>query len=91
MEKIYVVKYYGGSHDDYHEVIIFATHERTKATRYVTKFNKILNKWKSHYQQFEDGEPEFSWIKKEHIQKHFLRWFQLRSITKCYYDEIELR
>lgn len=91
MNKIYVVKYCGGSYDDYYSTIIFATLKKSTATKYVTKFNKILGKWKSHYSQYETEEMGFRWIKKEYIEKHFFRWDALRSISKCYYDEIEMR
>jgi len=91
MEKIYVVKYCGGSYESYYDVIIFATMKKSVATKYVTKFNRILKKWKEHYTQFEEVEMGFSWIKKEHVGSHFNRWWSLREVTKCYMDEIELR
>ena len=92
MNKIYLVKYCGGGHDNYYETIVFATNKKSTATKYVTKFNKILKKWKKHYKQYEtkiDG--LFSWIADEHIEKHFLRWNALRNIGKCYWIEIEIR
>ena len=40
--KIYIVKYYGGSYEDYYETIIFATTNKSKAYKYRTRFNQIL-------------------------------------------------
>jgi len=91
MEKIYLVKYCGGSHDDYYTVTIFATTKKSTATKYVTKFNRILKKWNKYYSQFESNEFGFPWIKKEHVEEHFDRWNSLKRITNCYYEEIEVR
>jgi len=92
MNKIYVVKYCGGSYDDYYNVIIFATAKKSIATKYVTKFNRILKNWKEYYKQFEeDSELGFGWIKKEYVESHFNRWYNLQNITKCYYEEIQVR
>jgi len=52
MDKIYLVKYCGGSYDDFYIVTIFATTKKSTATKYVTRFNKILKKWKEYYSQF---------------------------------------
>jgi len=91
MSKIYLVKYFGGSYDDFYTVTIFATEKKSTAAKYVTRFNKILKKWKKYYSQFEDKEYEYAWIKDEHIDPHFDRWHSLRNITRCYYDEVEVR
>ena len=53
MKKIYIVRYCGGSYDDWYESNVFVTDKKTTATKYVTKFNKTLKKWKNHYKQFE--------------------------------------
>ncbi|WP_379953309.1 hypothetical protein [Dokdonia sp. R78006] len=91
MKKIYIVKYCGGSHDDWYSADVFVTDKKTTATKYVTKFNKILKKWKEHYKQYEENILEnMNWIKDEHLE-HFERWNDLQNITKCYCDEIELR
>ena len=91
MEKIYLVRCYGGSYDDYYDAVIFATTKKTTATKYATKFNRILKKWKEYYSQFEDKEIGFNWIKQEYVEQHFRRWNSLRNITKCYYQELTLR
>ena len=89
--KIYLVKYCGGSYDDYYSVVIFATAKKPTATKYVTRFNRILKKWKQYYSQFENSDNGFKWIKDQHIEKHFDRWDRLRNITKCYYEEVSVR
>lgn len=90
-KSIYLVKYEGGDHDGYYDVIIFATQNLNIAKKYIAKFNKILRKWKKHYKQYETKQFGFNWIKEEHTQQHFDRWYQLRNISKAYYIEIEVR
>ena len=91
MNKIYVVKYCGGDYDEYQSVVIFATTNKRIAVQYTNKFNHILKKWKDYYKQFEGNDMGFVWIKDEHVEQHFYRWNRLRYITKCYYEEIEVR
>ena len=89
---MYLVKYCGGSYDDYYTAEIFVTTKKTTATKYVTRFNKLLKKWKEHYKQFEgDSGCGFKWIKDEYVEKHFNRWNSLRNINKCYWIEIDAR
>ena len=91
MKKMYIVRYCGGSYDDWYEDNVFVTTKKSTATKYVTKFNKILKKWKEHYKQYEGKEFGMDWIKDEYVEQHFHRWNSLRKITECYWDEIELR
>lgn len=91
MDKIYLVKYCGGSYEDYYDTIIFATNKKSRATKYVTKFNKILKKWKLYYKQYETNEMGFPWIKNEYVQKYFNRWNMLNNITRCYFVEVPIR
>lgn len=91
MEVIYIVKYCGGSYEDYYNTIIFATRKKTTATKYVTKFNRILKKWKDYYKQFENNEMGMVWINKDFANNHFDRWYSLQNITRCYYEEIKVR
>lgn len=91
MENMYLVKYCGGSYDDYYSTVIFATNNKKLATKYITKFNSILKKWKNYYSQFEDKKDVFNWIKEEYVNQHFNRWNSLRDISKCYYEEIKVR
>ena len=87
----YLVRYCGGSYDDYYSAVIFVTNKKTTATKYVTKFNRILKKWKNYYKQFENNKYGFKWIADEHIESHFQRWNSLQRITKCYYEEVSFR
>ena len=92
MDKIYLVRYYGGSYEDSWDSVIFATTKKTTATKYVTKFNRILKKWKDYYKQFEDNKyGVMQWLKDEHIERHFYRWNNLQRISKCYYEEVSVR
>lgn len=88
---MYIVRYCGGSYDDWYESNIFVTDKKSTATKYVTKFNKSLKKWKNHYKQYEVKRFGIDWLKDEHIYKHFNRWNSLRIIDKCYWVEIEVR
>jgi len=91
MKKIYIVRYCGGSYDDWYESNVFVTDKKTTATKYVTKFNKTLKKWKNHYKQFEGKELGWNWIKEEYVEQHFNRWNSLQNIKNCYWSEIEFR
>ena len=87
----YLVRYCGGSYDDYYSAVIFVTNKKSTATKYVTKFNRVLKKWKDYYKQFESNKYGFNWIADEHIESHFERWNSLQNITKCYYEEVPFR
>jgi len=91
MKKMYIVRYCGGSYDDWYEANVFVTDKKTTATKYVTKFNKTLKKWKKYYSQFESKELGITWIKDEYVEQHFNRWNSLGNIDNCYWNEIELR
>jgi len=49
----YLVRYCGGSYDDYYSAVVFVTNKKSTATKYCFKFNKALKKWKGYYEQFE--------------------------------------
>ena len=91
MKKMYIVRYCGGSYDDWYEANVFVTDKKTTATKYVTKFNKMLKKWTKHYKQFESKELGMNWIKEEYVEQHFNRWDSLQNINSCYWSEIEFR
>lgn len=88
---MYIVKYSTGSYSDYREIDIFVTLKKSKATKYVTKFNKILKKYKDHYKQYEEPMVEsMNWIKDIHIQ-YYERWSMLNETNNCFWIEIEER
>lgn len=89
--KYYLVRYYGGSYDDSYDEVLFITDKKSRATKYCTKFNKLLKKWTQYYEQFETTKYGMKWIADEYIEKHFERWHQLRNISKCYYREVDYR
>lgn len=93
MEKIYIVRYYGGSYDNHYEVLLFATTKKSIATKYVTKFNTILEKWKTYYSQFEEDKYGIGikQLKDEYIEEYYDRWSSLRNVSRCYYDELNVR
>jgi len=38
----YLVRYCGGSYDDYYSAVVFVTNKKSTATKYCSKFNKAL-------------------------------------------------
>ena len=92
INKIYIVKYYGGSYEDYYETIIFATTKKSKAYKYRARFNRILKKWKKYYSQYETRNiAGISWIGEQFVNKCYTRWRSLSRISQCNVQEIELR
>lgn len=92
MTSYYLVRYYGGSYEDSFDVVVFATNKKTTATKYCTKFNKLLKKWKEHYKQFETTKFGcMTWIADEHVETKFYRWNRLQKISRCYYEVVSVR
>lgn len=91
MKTIYLIKYSVGSYEDYKEITVFATAVKKVATKYVTKANKILKKWKDYYSQFEDNRIGIKWIKEEYIEKYYNRWSSIKAVNRFYWEEIEVR
>lgn len=89
--KIYLCCYSTGCYDDYRVIIVFATTNKSKASRWVSKFNKILKKWSYYYSQFEDDKSIINWIKDEYVDKYFDRWNRIRGINNAYMEAVELR
>lgn len=90
-DKIYIVKYSEGSYEDYLENIIFATINKSTATKYVTRYNKILKKWTEYYSQFEEIKSGINWIKKEFVETKYNRWNYLRELNGCFWEEVKIR
>ena len=89
---MYIVKYSTGEYEDYHEVCLFVTEKKINATKYVTKFNSILRRWKQYLSKYEHIEyGNYKWIKEEYIEKWYSRWSSIRQTNKCWYEEIEVR
>lgn len=91
MEKMYLIKCSTGCYDDYRSHSIFVTSVKSRATKYVTRFNKTKKKWVKYYSQFEERKNGMTWIKDEFAEQHFERWIWLREINECWFEEIEIR
>ena len=88
----YLVRYSGGSYEDAFDVVVFATNKKATATKYCTKFNKLLKKWQNYYKQFETKKYGImTWIADEHIDTKFYRWNRLQNINRCYYEVVSVR
>ena len=90
-KKIYIVKYCGWNYDEAFFNNLFVTSKKNTAIKYVTKFNRILKKWKEHYKQYETIKFGLVTIKDEHFEKRFDRWNYLRNIDRCFFSEIDVR
>lgn len=93
MNKLYLVTYSTGSYDDYFEVKVFATANKDIATKWIDRFNSILNKWKEYYKQYENTntQPGYEWIEDKYVDLYFDRWYMSRKLNKAFFEEIELR
>jgi hypothetical protein len=92
MTSYYLVRYYGGSYEDDFNVVVFATNKKSTATKYCTKFNRMLKKWQDYYKQFETKKYGImTWIADEHIDTKFYRWNKLKKISRCYYEVVLVR
>lgn len=82
-EYCYLVTYSVGSHCDYFEHNIFVTKDYEVAKNYVEKFNKILKKSISYYDQFRDTIWDDN--VKQYIQN---RYCQLHEINRATFYKI---
>ena len=89
--EIFLVRCSYGSYDDYLEKVIFVTENKSKAVKYVRKYNAILKKWKEYYSQYEEPLYTYKWIKKEFVNQYFDRWNKLQRLNKCSFEKIEVR
>jgi uncharacterized protein YnzC (UPF0291/DUF896 family) len=89
--KAYLVQKVHGSFYEAYSRNIFATTSKENAEKYIEKFNRLLEKWKEYYSQFEEKEEGgVPWLKEKYMDK-FRRWEQISDIIKCKYVEIEIR
>lgn len=89
--KIYIAKYSTGEYEGYTEYIVFASTNKSKVTKWCTKFNKILKKWNEYYDVYCEDVFGVKWIKDEYSIKYFQRWYKLHNTNKAYYEETEIR
>jgi hypothetical protein len=87
-EKMYLVKYSTGSYEDYHQVVLFVTHSKDKADKYVEKFNRILNYWKDIVQSCEDenGYPVHTTS-----ESLYDRYYDIIEMGHSFIEEVEVR
>jgi hypothetical protein len=90
MGKIYIVGYSKGSYSDYQEINIFATSKKSTATKYVTRFNKILKQLEEDNKKFEKPNDFMNWIKDDCFQ-YYRRWSEVREINNAFWEELNLR
>ena len=89
---MYLVKYSKGSWDDYFEVPLFVTESEDIAKEYVDKFNTILKKWKSF---FEDTKPDIISLSSEDYNAFYdkypilYRYYDVTEINGAKYEQIK--
>lgn len=89
---VYICYYTTGYYDDYREINVFVTGSKSRAIKWIRKFNRILDKWKQYYSRFETKDfGSFKWIGNEYVEKHFNRWNSLKMTNGAYITEIEIR
>ena len=87
---MYIVKYSEGEYEDFRIKNIFVTHDKEKAYKYVTKFNKLHKKWEEYYKRYEGYSLVGNLIKDEYVE-YFDRWHKLNEINRCYIEKIDVR
>lgn len=91
MTTIYIVKYSTGCYSDYSEYTIFATTKKSTATKYVTRFNNILNKLEILNKNFESKDTYNNWIADKYTDKYYRRWYLVRNTNEAYWEQIKIR
>lgn len=87
----YVVGYSKGSYEDYHYEIVFVTFDKKKATKWCTKFNNMLKKWKLYYDKYTKNDG-IKWYDSDKYGYDFYdRWYQLSELNRASYNEHKLR
>jgi len=88
-DKMYLVKYSSGSHDDYHQVDIFVTDSKEVADKYVKKFNERLDHWSEYILRFED---KYGYRDdKKCVTAISYRYYDIKDINSAFIREIEIR
>lgn len=90
MKTAYLVKYQGGSWDDYYNANVFVTLNEETAKKYIDKANKMLLKWKEYFKKFED---ESGWFddEKHSVDDWYMRWKQIKNISNFYFETITIK
>ena len=78
---MYIVYYTTGSYDDFTRVPVFVTNDKSKASKWVLKFNKMLDKWSEYY---EKNRSELPFTMIENI-------IYFTEVGEAYFEQIEIR
>lgn len=89
--KIYLACYSAGSYDDERVVIVFASPVKSRVTKWVSKFNKMKNRWSDYYGQYCDFRYTFKWIKEDQPEYIYNGWRRIRDINRAYCKEVKIR
>ena len=78
---MYIVYYTTGLYDDFTKIPVFVTDNENKASDWVVKFNKILDKWSDYY---DENRNELCNTMIEYI-------IYYKEVGEAYFEQIELR
>jgi len=78
---MYIVYYTTGLYEDFTRVPVFVTEDKNKASNWVLKFNKILDKWEDYYYQ----------DKSKYMGTMIEEIIYFKEVGKAYFEQIEIR
>lgn len=87
---MYIISYYTEDVEGIYHEKIFATKSKETATKYVSKFNAILKKWKEFYSSFEEDYHGMRFLA-ERYSDYYSRYILMKRILECRWEEIETR
>lgn len=91
MKKVYIVQYSTGSYDSYEVHLLFATTKKSVATKYVTRFNRILKTLEDRNKKFENVRFSTSWICDKYLKDYGKSWSRVRETNRANWEELEMR
>jgi len=91
MEKIYIVKIHGGDYEDRFTYTIFATSDKTKAEKYVEKYNRLLQKLQNHYDEQIKTLEENGCEESQEYGDIYNKSYHVGEYKFCSMEELEVR
>lgn len=89
--KAYICYYVHGSYEDRTIINVFVTTNIEVAQKWVNKFNKVIEKYKDLYKQFEEVSPFFGRQLSEKYCEYVERWDFVNNVKYIGIEEIEIR
>ncbi len=83
---MFIVYYTKGTYEDYTKVIVFVTTDRNKASKWVLKFNKMVDKWSKIYL-----EKRYCELASNFVDSTMENIFYFSEIGTAYFEPVEVR